>query len=55
MTTITSRPSRWARTLNWLSRFDEAINYDSTQLTFDRVNGLQSELAEFRTRVERLE
>ena len=55
MTTTTSQPSLWARTSNWLSRFDEAIDYDSTQLAFARVTGLQHELAELSTRVKQLE
>lgn len=55
MTTTLSRPSRWARTLNWLKRFDEAVNFDSTQYTFDRVNALQQELTTLKSRIDRLE
>lgn len=52
MTTTLSRPSRWARTLNWLKRFDEAVNFDSTQYTFDRVNALQQELTTLKSRID---
>jgi hypothetical protein len=41
--------------VNWLSRFDEAVNFDSTQYTFDRVNALRRELTTLKSRVERLE
>lgn len=55
MTATTSRPSLWTRTLNWLKRFDEAVNFDGTQYTFDRVNALQQELTTLKSRIDRLE
>lgn len=55
MTTTTESPSIWTRSLNWLKRFDEAVSYDSTQYTFDRMTAMQVDLNKLTSPLERLE
>ena len=55
MTTTDSQLSLWARTSSWLTRIAEIADYDSVQFTFDRMNQLDKELAELKTRIEQLE
>ncbi|MFT6989021.1 MAG: hypothetical protein ACJASL_000987 [Paraglaciecola sp.] len=55
MSTTDSKLSLWTRTSSWLSRIAEVADYDSVQFTFDRVNQLDKELAELKSRIEQLE
>ena len=55
MTAIDSQLSFWARTSNWLNRIAEVADYDSVQFTYDRVNQLDKELTELKTRIAQLE
>ena len=55
MTTTDSQLSLWARTSSWLTRIAEIADYDSVQFTFDRINQLDKELAELKTRIEQVE
>lgn len=55
MKTKVSSKSFWANALNWLLRLEEAVSYDSTQYTFDRMTSLQRELKSLTVRLERLE
>lgn len=55
MTAIDAQLSLWARISSWLSRVTELADYDSVQFTFDRVEQLDKELAELKSRIEQLE
>ncbi|WP_299489345.1 hypothetical protein [Acaryochloris sp. IP29b_bin.137] len=55
MTTNNSATSLWARVWNWLLLLDAALNYDSTQYTFDRIKGLQDQIDLLTLRIEQLE
>lgn len=55
MTATDSQLSLWTRTSSWLSWIAEVADCDSVQFTFDRVNQLDKELAEAKSRIEQLE
>lgn len=55
MTKNNPTTSFWARAWNWILLFDEGLNYDSTQYTFDRMKGLQNQIDLLTQRIEQLE
>jgi predicted nucleic acid-binding Zn-ribbon protein len=55
MTTIDSQLSLWDRISSWLTRVAEIADYDSAQFTLERINELDKELTQLKTRIEQLE
>jgi hypothetical protein len=55
MNTSSQPPSLWTRTLKWLKGFDEAVNFDSSQYTYDQLRGLQQEVSALTFRVQKIE
>lgn len=55
MTTNNPKRSFWTRAWNWLLLFEEGLNYDSTQYTFDCMKGLQDQIDLLKQRIEQLE
>lgn len=55
MTNIDSQPSLWSRMSYWLTKIADTFDYDCVDFTFDRMNELNKELTELRTRVQQLE
>lgn len=55
MTSSTSLPSIWVRIIDRISKIDEAVNFDNTQNTIDRITVLQQELMTLNARVAQLE
>ena len=55
MTNTDSESSVWTRVSYWLTRIADTFDYDSVEFTFDRMNELNKELTELKTRVAQLE
>jgi hypothetical protein len=50
-----SQSSLWTRVSYWLTKIADTFDNDSVEFTFKRVNELNKELIELKTRVQQLE